>query len=262
MSTETNEREALRAAVEALEEIALAGMSGSGQESEEGMRDWHARRAWQFIGIAARALEPARAALSTPPAAVGTSAGIEAAARWVEARRDAYVEEHGSYDPETGGTDLPAAGAEYVGELDEIIEGLRAIKPPSPVVDDLKTLVVRLAQSLRKSAPDNDLPAKALDYVRRKGLYPSPLRTAADPTPEGCTPADARKLREANHALAVEVHQLREALGTLCDEQDARQGHASIDTYDKARAALARAVPAPTAGGAGGATSSEGANAQ
>lgn len=45
---------------DALEEIALAGMSGSGQESEEGMRDWHARRAWQFIGMAARAIDAAR----------------------------------------------------------------------------------------------------------------------------------------------------------------------------------------------------------
>jgi hypothetical protein len=44
----------------ALKEIALAGMSGSGQESEEGMSVWHARRAWQFIGIAARALDAAR----------------------------------------------------------------------------------------------------------------------------------------------------------------------------------------------------------
>jgi len=48
---------ALELAIDALESIALAGMSGSGQESEEGMRDWHARRAWEFIGIAARALE-------------------------------------------------------------------------------------------------------------------------------------------------------------------------------------------------------------
>ena len=61
------DRDALRAAIDALEEIALAGMSGSGQESEEGMRDWHARQAWKFIGIAARALEPARAALAAPP---------------------------------------------------------------------------------------------------------------------------------------------------------------------------------------------------
>jgi hypothetical protein len=53
---------ALQIAVEALESIAFAGMSGSGQESEEGMRDWHARRAWDFIGIAARALPMVRAA--------------------------------------------------------------------------------------------------------------------------------------------------------------------------------------------------------
>lgn len=53
--------ERLRAAKDALEEIALAGMSGTGQESEEGMRDWHARRAWEFIGIAARALGDLRA---------------------------------------------------------------------------------------------------------------------------------------------------------------------------------------------------------
>ena len=48
-------RAAMSVAIDALDEIAFAGMSGSGQESEEGMRDWHARRAWEFIGIAARA---------------------------------------------------------------------------------------------------------------------------------------------------------------------------------------------------------------
>ena len=58
------ENEALREVksemFDALEEIALAGMSGTGQESEEAMRDWHARRAWEFIGIAARAIDAAR----------------------------------------------------------------------------------------------------------------------------------------------------------------------------------------------------------
>lgn len=62
-------REAMQQAMEALEEIALAGMSGSGQESEEGMRAWHARQAWKFIGIAARALDPLRAALQPTDAA-------------------------------------------------------------------------------------------------------------------------------------------------------------------------------------------------
>lgn len=44
------------------------------------------------------------------------------------------------------------------------------------VTDDLAVLVLRLARSLRKAAPDNDLSTKALDYLRRKGLKASPMR--------------------------------------------------------------------------------------
>ncbi len=53
--------------------------------------------------------------------------GIELAARFVEKRRDDYVQEHGSTDPETGTVEFPGYGDEYVGELDEIIEGIRAL---------------------------------------------------------------------------------------------------------------------------------------
>lgn len=53
--------------------------------------------------------------------------GIEAAAKWVAKRRDDYVSEHGSYDPTTGVTEFPGTGEEYVGELDEIEEGMRAL---------------------------------------------------------------------------------------------------------------------------------------
>lgn len=66
--------------------------------------------------------------------------------------------------------------------LAEIADGIRAIPAPTaltPVVDDLRTLVARLANSLRKAAPDNDLPDKALDYLQRKGLAPSALRSPA-----------------------------------------------------------------------------------
>ena len=59
-------QEALKLALEALEEIALAGMSGTGQESDEAMTAWHARQAWKFIGIAARALGPIKEALAQP----------------------------------------------------------------------------------------------------------------------------------------------------------------------------------------------------
>jgi nitroreductase len=60
---------------EALEEIALAGMSGSGQESEEALQAWHARQAWKFIAIAARALEAHKAALTAPAAKCATCNG-------------------------------------------------------------------------------------------------------------------------------------------------------------------------------------------
>ena len=60
------ERKVIELALEALEEIALAGMSGTGQESDEAMTAWHARQAWKFIGIAARALGPIKEALAQP----------------------------------------------------------------------------------------------------------------------------------------------------------------------------------------------------
>lgn len=44
------------------------------------------------------------------------------------------------------------------------------------VVDDLAQIVKRLASSLRKATPDNDLPDKAMDYLKRKELLGSPLR--------------------------------------------------------------------------------------
>lgn len=60
--------------------------------------------------------------------------GIEAAAKWIEQRRDSYVEEHGNYDYSTGQMEFPGNGVEYVGELDEIVEGLRALLPGQPAV--------------------------------------------------------------------------------------------------------------------------------
>jgi hypothetical protein len=56
----------------------------------------------------------------------------EDAAAWVEARRDAFVAEHGSTDPDTGALEFgrgahAEAKTEYVGELEEIAAGLRAL---------------------------------------------------------------------------------------------------------------------------------------
>ena len=59
------EREALKLAQEALEEIALAGMSPA-PETNNTQEAFHARQAWRFIGTAARALERIKEALAQP----------------------------------------------------------------------------------------------------------------------------------------------------------------------------------------------------
>ena len=43
-------------------------------------------------------------------------------------------------------------------------------------VDDLAIMVRRLAQALRKAAPDNDLSGKALDYLNRAELSGAVMR--------------------------------------------------------------------------------------
>ena len=49
------------------------------------------------------------------------------------------------------------------------------------VTDDLAMLVTRLARSLRKAEPNNELTAQALDYLKRSGLEGSPFRGASRP---------------------------------------------------------------------------------
>lgn len=44
------------------------------------------------------------------------------------------------------------------------------------VLDDLAQLVARLARTLRKAAPDNELAVLALDYLINENLCGSPLR--------------------------------------------------------------------------------------
>lgn len=55
------------------------------------------------------------------------SVGLKRAIAFVRKRLDDYVAEHGSYDGETGVTEFPGNGDEYVCELEEIIEGLEAL---------------------------------------------------------------------------------------------------------------------------------------
>lgn len=54
-------------------------------------------------------------------------AALEQAARWVRNRADAYDAEHGTTDPETGAREYPGTGDEYMMELAEIEDGIRAL---------------------------------------------------------------------------------------------------------------------------------------
>ena len=54
-------------------------------------------------------------------------AALEQAARWVRNRADAYDAEHGTTDPATGTREYPGTGDEYMMELAEIEDGIRAL---------------------------------------------------------------------------------------------------------------------------------------
>lgn len=56
--------------------------------------------------------------------------GVAASANFIQKRMDDYLNEFGAIDPETGSVELPRGGDEYVGELQEIIEAVRALPMP------------------------------------------------------------------------------------------------------------------------------------
>ncbi len=60
--------------------------------------------------------------------------------------------------------------------IDRIIELEGKLSRTKAVADDLAMLVSKLAHALRKAAPDNGLPGKALDYLKRSGMAGQVLR--------------------------------------------------------------------------------------
>lgn len=88
---------------------------------------------------------------------------------------------------------------------------------------------------------------------------PGPWYYYTEPQPNGCPVVGARGLMVAmlahsinysdqketaisNARLIAAAPELLEALKGICDEQDERQGYASYEAYDKARAAIAKAL--------------------
>jgi hypothetical protein len=74
--------------------------------------------------------------LDTPAVAVSAeavrNAALEEAAHWVQKRADDYDADHGTTDPDTGTREYPYEGAEYVQELEEISDAIRALKSAPP----------------------------------------------------------------------------------------------------------------------------------
>lgn len=56
-------------------------------------------------------------------------------------------------------------------------------------VEDLSALAERLVRALRKAAPEHNLPARAMDYLQREGLFGSPLREAPNAIGQRASPA-------------------------------------------------------------------------
>mgnify|MGYP001562858911 CR=1 FL=1 len=67
----------------------------------------------------------AQAAVPQAPAAPSTRAGLLAAAEHIQAKAQAYAEEFGSYDPDTGAVELGDVKQEYFNTLDELAEEIR-----------------------------------------------------------------------------------------------------------------------------------------
>lgn len=61
-----------------------------------------------------------------------------------------------------------------------VTHGHLGAEPTTAIVDDLAAIVRQLAHALHNSQPNNDLPERALDYLRRKGLQGSPLRKGSN----------------------------------------------------------------------------------
>lgn len=81
---------------------------------------------------------------------VPVASGLELAARWVEQRLMDYEADHGFTDPDTGTREYPGNGDEYVYELQEIADGIRAQAPPAAPAQDE---IARLHTILRSCLP-------------------------------------------------------------------------------------------------------------
>lgn len=84
-------------------------------------------------------------------------------------------------------------------ETATVSEMLDAIESARSVTGELAMLTKRLAHALRKAAPDNELPAQALDYMSRTRIDGSPYRKVG----AGGTATVTRKMVGAAHDVML-----------------------------------------------------------
>jgi len=70
---------------------------------------------------------------------------------------------------------------EAVGQRDQLRAEVEALRVKADCVDDCAHLIRKLVHCRRQLASDDALASKALDYLKRKGLQGSPMRSE-----EGC----------------------------------------------------------------------------
>ncbi|KFE50125.1 hypothetical protein [Pseudomonas syringae] len=93
-------------------------------------------------------------------------------------------------------------------QIDQLKAKCEGLREKVACVDDLSALVRQLVHRLRKAAPDNDLPGKAMDYLKRKGLQGSPLRSgSAGVDPVIDTPNNAIKWTAEDEAGSKVVYE-------------------------------------------------------
>lgn len=89
------------------------------------------------------------------------------------------LEDYGPAWRELNALCSPANLTTLLDALDALrVDAERARKTSVPSVDDMAALIRQLAHSLRSARPSHDLPARALDYLKRHGLQGTVLREA------------------------------------------------------------------------------------
>ena len=118
------------------------------------------------------------------------------------------------------GLDMHAAGETELARIWTMVEKIRAkqaAKPKhSPQPEQAAPVAARVvAQTTHDKTPAGML-STTCPFCENGFAFEMPAPSAAVvDTPEGCTPADAAKLREANHDLAERLHKMEERMHFL-----------------------------------------------